>query len=408
MRGLAAGFAVLWFGCSDESVLFVDVATDLVPGFEFTDVRTELASDAPGSSTRTAQIAVRESDDFIVGRRVAELEDLPVGSARVRVTLLARDGTTIVAGERTVAISGPTAVVIALGRSCRGIACPGPIDDLSATTCRGGRCVTPSCEGSACAPECDSDEQCSTTIGCARAYCESGACFVAGRNEDCSADEYCDPDEGCVRRDGSGDAGPPCAMTETECGDERDDDCDGDTDCDDPDCEALPCDDGDPETMDVCAEGECVGMPSCDDRQDCTTDSFDGMACVHTPVTGTCDDGVFCNGADACSGGLCSMHPTPACPANCDEMARACRECYAVRDSSCAAGGVCCAGHSCREGASFSARCCAENGTACGDGEDCCGDMNCMSGTCRCVGVTGTCRDDRDCCAGNCDAGFCR
>ncbi|MGE0791031.1 MAG: hypothetical protein AB7S26_35495 [Sandaracinaceae bacterium] len=82
------------------------------------------------------------------------------------------------------------------------------------------------------------------------------------------------------RCDGSG-ACVECAGSpaETACGDDFDDDCDGLIDCADPDC-----------------------------------------------MGGICDDGVFCNGADTCSGGSCGDHAGDPCggAGTCDEAAGTC------------------------------------------------------------------------------------
>ncbi len=71
------------------------------------------------------------------------------------------------------------------------------------------------------------------------------------------------------------------------------------------------------------ADGDCcsstctldpAGSP-CTDDQECTDDACDGAGrCVPTPVTGRpCDDGVFCNGADHCAAGFCTVHAGDPC-----------------------------------------------------------------------------------------------
>ncbi|MCZ6542230.1 MAG: hypothetical protein O6768_01040, partial [Planctomycetota bacterium] len=84
----------------------------------------------------------------------------------------------------------------------------------------------------------------------------------------------------------------------------------------------TPCDDGDPCTIgDVCyGMGLCVGTPvDCDDDNPCTLDSCDPVfGCVNDPVPldGTpCDDGVFCNIGETCSGGVCAG----GTPTDCDD-----------------------------------------------------------------------------------------
>lgn len=62
--------------------------------------------------------------------------------------------------------------------------------------------------------------------------------------------------------------------------------------------------------------------PDCDDHASCTTDSCDEAAhgCVNTPVDTTCDDGVFCTGAERCAPGTtgadaqgCVAGASPTC-----------------------------------------------------------------------------------------------
>jgi len=60
-------------------------------------------------------------------------------------------------------------------------------------------------------------------------------------------------------------------------------------------------------------------LASCDDKNDCTTDSCDPVTfqCVHTPVAdGTsCEDGNACTINDLCQGGLCYSGPYRSCAA---------------------------------------------------------------------------------------------
>jgi hypothetical protein len=75
----------------------------------------------------------------------------------------------------------------------------------------------------------------------------------------------------------------------------------------------------------------------CDDGNPCTTDrcepdspGADANGCTHVPNDAACDDGVFCNGADSCSGGACAVHAGdpciagPACADTCNEKAGNC------------------------------------------------------------------------------------
>ena len=97
------------------------------------------------------------------------------------------------------------------------------------------------------------------------------------------------------------------------------------------------CDDGNTSSGDCCA-GDCtfeaVTSPCSDDGNQCTDDECDGSgACLHPDNSDPCDDGEFCNGADTCSAGACSVHAGDPCPGadgdgdcseTCDEAADAC------------------------------------------------------------------------------------
>lgn len=69
----------------------------------------------------------------------------------------------------------------------------------------------------------------------------------------------------------------------------------------------------------------------CDDGNVCTNDVCNpAIGCVHTPVPGTCDDGVLCNGADSCGEGTCSVHDgVDPCPGSsyCDAASDECMGC---------------------------------------------------------------------------------
>ena len=69
----------------------------------------------------------------------------------------------------------------------------------------------------------------------------------------------------------------------------------------------------------------------CDDGNVCTNDVCNpGIGCVHTPVPGSCDDGVLCNGADSCGEGTCSVHDgVDPCPGSsfCDATTDECMGC---------------------------------------------------------------------------------
>jgi cysteine-rich repeat protein len=58
-----------------------------------------------------------------------------------------------------------------------------------------------------------------------------------------------------------------------------------------------------------------LGIACASDANICTTDQCDGFgACAHTANSAPCDDGLFCNGADTCAAGTCSVHSGSPCP----------------------------------------------------------------------------------------------
>lgn len=100
-----------------------------------------------------------------------------------------------------------------------------------------------------------------------------------------------------------------------------DDDSDGDTVLDEPDCDPLnatvaSCDDGNPCTDDLCDAGSCLNTPlapdsACDDGNPCTTgDLCQAGECVGTAMV--CQDEDPCT-QDQCQGGQCVFPEIPAC-----------------------------------------------------------------------------------------------
>jgi hypothetical protein len=65
---------------------------------------------------------------------------------------------------------------------------------------------------------------------------------------------------------------------------------------------------------------QCVSVMHCDDSNPCTTDSCTSGLCQYSNNSASCDDGVFCNGADTCSGAACTIHAGDPCdPEYCNE-----------------------------------------------------------------------------------------
>jgi hypothetical protein len=74
------------------------------------------------------------------------------------------------------------------------------------------------------------------------------------------------------------------------------------------------------------------GTPCASDGNQCTTDECNSTGqCIHALNNGPCDDGIFCNGEDLCSGNTCSLHlgnpctNAGECQDTCDEAGDACQ-----------------------------------------------------------------------------------
>lgn len=209
---------VLAVGCEGEAPdLVVDLKTDWAPLSEFVRVRTDLLSDR-GGVLATREARATYGADYLEGVRVAELLDLSAGSHRIRVTLLARDGTVLMDQERRVDLERSQVVTVLMNRSCVDVRCP---EDQ---TCQGGRCVDVTCSpeipDSCPPPSCTSDAECAPEVSCAVGRCRDGECFAEDDGA-CGAGRWCHPEEGCRALDlpdagpeepdaGPPDAGPGC------------------------------------------------------------------------------------------------------------------------------------------------------------------------------------------------------
>ncbi len=199
---------------------------------------------------------------------------------------------------------------------------------------------------------------------------------------------------------------------------------------------AETCDDGNRFGGDCCSAGcgfDAPGASCASDGNDCTADTCDGAGtCGHAPTSGSCDDGIFCNGADTCSGGLCTQHAGDPCSAgsecadNCNEMADMCFEpsgtlCTddgnSCTDDQCNGAGAC--AHPARTGSCDDGLFCngadtCSSGVCLHTGDPCAGGIACVD-TCdeaddNCLAEVGSpCTDPADVCAhGLCDgAGTC-
>ncbi|NMB73569.1 MAG: hypothetical protein GYA21_00405 [Myxococcales bacterium] len=128
--------------------------------------------------------------------------------------------------------------------------------------------------------------------------------------------------------------------------------------------------------------------------------------------TNTCDDNLFCNGAERCLAGSCVRENPPcaddglACTQDCDEDADAC---HVLLAGNCLIGGACFPDgaadpqNPCRECASASdpSHWTNDDQNSCNDGVFCNGEERCAAGVCQ--AGTNPCADDGLACTRDCD-----
>lgn len=201
MRALVVGIAVsLLWGCSgDDLLLVVDLRTDLVPGVEFSSVRTIVETGTDSGSF--VDVLAPAGADFVGGQRVAELSGLSTGPIRIRVEAQTEEGTVVAARPVAITLTESLGVTVVLSRACLGVTCPLPDGDPVATACLGDTCGDPACTvetPDACGePACTVASDCAEGPACAPRVCSGGVCL--GRPDDaaCGVEEFCDPDAGC-------------------------------------------------------------------------------------------------------------------------------------------------------------------------------------------------------------------
>ncbi|MDP3939278.1 MAG: hypothetical protein Q8R92_14235, partial [Deltaproteobacteria bacterium] len=220
---------------------------------------------------------------------------------------------------------------------------------------------------------CNDSNACTTSDTCSGGACVGGSPPNCDDSNLCTNDS-CNPGSGCVNTNNTASCNDSDACT----------------------------------TSDTCSGGACVGGSplNCDDSNVCTNDSCNpGTGCVNTNNTASCEDGLFCNGAETCDGaGACVAGP-----------AETCADADICTDDSCNVGTDQCAnifdeGNDptcvipvCGNNAVESGEQCDDNNTVNGD---------CCSSTCQFEGSGSSCADGMFCngaetCdgAGTCDAG---
>ncbi len=236
----------------------------------------------------------------------------------------------------------------------------------------GGTCTPPDLcsEAADACVECLVDGDCTDVDICTTDICAAGTCLHIPNTVACDDLLFCNGPDSCSGGTCSIHAGSPCAEACDEASDSCvaclvDGDCDDGNPCTNNTCTAgvcqsvnntdgcddglfctatdtcsggvcvgsgAPCNPGNPfchEASDSCKE--CLNGAHCDDGNVCTTDICDAsFQCSNGSNSDPCDDGLFCNGVDTCSGGVCSIHAGdpcsggPECADNCDEGANTC------------------------------------------------------------------------------------
>ncbi|MSP91374.1 MAG: hypothetical protein EXR79_06170 [Myxococcales bacterium] len=156
---------------------------------------------------------------------------------------------------------------------------------------------------------------------------------------------------------------------------------------------------------DVCAAGQCIGLPlNCQDTVACTLDACDpALGCVHTADAKACDDGKPCT-TDACDKTAGCLHGAASGPA-CDD-GDPCTTGDACVAGTCKGAGAkaCddanpCTLDACTAGVGCTTK--PQDGAACNDGSGCTTGDKCGGGACQ--GAPVVCDDKNVCTQDACD-----
>ncbi len=147
----------------------------------------------------------------------------------------------------------------------------------------------------------------------------------------------------------------------------------------------LKCGDGVLDADNACDDGNFISGDGCDRDcrvEPCHTCSGEPSTCTMLPNGTSCDDGLFCNGSDTCSGGSCTAHTGNPCSGG-PECNRTCNE---INDNCLAAGGTTCTddGNDCTRDQCDGLGSCTHPADVgiCDDGIFCNGFDLCNAGTC--------------------------
>ncbi len=204
---------------------------------------------------------------------------------------------------------------------------------------------------------------CDDSIGCTADMCDEtlDACRNVVDDSACDNGVFCDGFETC-------DPVADCLGGVTSCPVLCDETAGSCVDClDDGDCDDGAYCNG----VETCAAGTCQGgvAVECDDAIACTLDVCDEAAdaCQHVADDVLCDNGLFCDGLEACDLAIGCVGGIP-CPTLCDEDSDSCVNC--LTDADCDNGAFCDGTETCTDGV-------CTNGAVveCDDGVGCTEDM---------------------------------
>ena len=208
-RAAWALLVALTAGCTEERVeLLLDLETDLVPGVEFSAVRTELFDHLPTTEARapdehTRVLEATRGASWVEPVRIAELSDLEPGRYYARVRLMKKADAPVLQRLAVLTVRETSIFTLTMTRDCRGLSCPADGDDPTHIACVGGRCADPRCTEETpehCPPPaCTDDTECVPSVACAAGRCAGGECLYAAAEEECEGYVWGSPDDGCLR-----------------------------------------------------------------------------------------------------------------------------------------------------------------------------------------------------------------
>ena len=245
---------------------------------------------------------------------------------------------------------------------------------------------------------CTSGENCYYANSCCKFNCQYvGQGNVCNDGDACTGPDQCNQLGACLGTANSPngtpcDDGLYCNGTETcsngTCGASSGNPCPG-TECNT--CQEI---------TDTCFD---PGGTSCNGGSGCVTGQCNGAgSCIGVPNSDACDDGVFCNGADTCSGGTCSLHAGDPCAggAECNNV---CNEtggnCHVVAGTPCTDDGNVCTDNTCNGSGSCAV---TDNIASCNDNVFCDGPDHCSAGSCS-QHDGDPCNDGVSCTVDSCD-----